>query len=239
MRVELARLLRTPMYWMILSVGLLTRGAMAWQDKRWRAGQFWELAADFWNHFGSVTMGFLVLVVLIRLFSLDRETGTAPVIQSTVRGRRALFFRRLTAGTASAFLGTSILVAGNAILSVLFSPKQPLPAGLGQALLSPALTAAVGVVGYFLFSACVCDLMQNQSAAMCVCGVPYGISYFINVSAISRFAPFWLFRYGFFTELARGRILTDLPGFWLAWYVVLLSGGFWLSLVKRKERKAL
>ena len=237
MRMELVRLLRTPMYWMVLSAGLLSRGAMAWQDKRWRVEQFWELASDFWNHFGSVTMGFLVLVVLIRLFSQDQ--GAVPVIQSTVKGRRELFFRRLAAGTTSAVLGASILAAGNAVLSVLFSPEQPLPTGLGQALLSPALTAAVGAVGYFLFSAFVCDLLQNQSAAMCVCGVPYGISYFINVSAISRFAPFWLFRYGFFTELARGRTLTDLPGFWLAWYVVLLSGGFWLSLVKRKERKAL
>ena len=239
MRMELVRLLRTPMYWMVLSAGLLARGAMAWQDKHWRVEQFWELAADFWNHFGSVTMGFLILVVLIRLFSQDRETGAVPVIQSTAKGRRELFFRRLAAGTTSAVLGASILAAGNAVLSVLFSPRQSLPARLGQTLLSPSLIAAVGAVGYFLFSACICDLLQNQSAAMCVCGVPYGLSYFINVIAISRFPPVWLLRYGFFTELARGRTLTDRPGFWLAWYVVLLSGGFWLSLVKRKERKAL
>lgn len=70
-------------------------------------------SAEFWNKIGSVTLGFLVLLVLIRLFSADRETGVFPVINSTAYGRITLFRNRLIAGALPLRLGAVLLAAGN------------------------------------------------------------------------------------------------------------------------------
>ena len=32
---------------------------------------------------------------------------------------------------------------------------------------------------------------------MCICGVPFALSYFINVAVLKKFEFFWFVRYGF------------------------------------------
>ena len=73
MKADLIRCFRNPLYWLVLSPGLFVRVVLAYFDFQTRSDVFWSLSAEFWNKTGSVTLGFLVLLVLIRLFSADRE----------------------------------------------------------------------------------------------------------------------------------------------------------------------
>ena len=94
MKTELTRYFRNSLYWLVLGAGLSVRAVLSYFDSRFRSDAFWSLSAEFWNKIGSVTLGFLVLLVLIRLFSADRETGVFPVINSTAYGRITLFRNR-------------------------------------------------------------------------------------------------------------------------------------------------
>ena len=237
MKAEIMQILRAPLYWLVLLAGLGARASIAVLDFRYRPEQAWLLAGEFWSRAGSVTMCLLILVVLIRLFSVDYETGAVPVVASTPLGRRSLYFFRLAAGCAMTVLGTALLVAGNIGITVVLG--RGVPAGWIRDFTLRTVPAAVGSVGYFLVSAFVCDIFANQPAAMAVCGIPFAVSYFINTGMIEAFDLFWFLRCGFFTELARGRWIASRPGFWIAWYVLLIAGFFVLSIYRRKERKLL
>ena len=112
MKADLIRCFRNPIYWLDLGAGLSVQAVLAYFDSRFHSDAFWSLSAEFWNKIGSVTLGFLVLLVLIRLFSADRETGVFPVINSTAYGRITLFRNRLIAGSIAASAGAALLAAG-------------------------------------------------------------------------------------------------------------------------------
>ena len=219
MKADLIRCFRNPLYWLVLSAGLFVRVVLAYFDFQTRSDVFWSLSAEFWNKTGSVTLGFLVLLVLIRLFSADRETGAFPVINSTAYGRIALFRNRLIAGSAAASVGTILLAIGN------------------YAWLRSTGIVLIGTIGFFLFAAFVCDSLKNQPAAMCICGVPFALSYFINVAVLKKFGFFWFVRYGFFTEWMRGRRIGVTTEVWIIWYALLLGGLLLAVIHLRKERK--
>ena len=237
MNADLIRCFRNPLYWLVLGAGLSVRAVLAYFDSRTRSDAFWSLSAAFWNKTGSVTLGFLVLLVLIRLFSVDRETGVFPVINSTAYGRIALFRNRLIAGSAAASAGTILLAIGNYALSLLISGGLPQPDGWNDAWLRSTGIVLVGTIGFFLFAAFVCDSLKNQPAAMCICGVPFALSYFINTIVLKKFGFFWFVRYGFFSEWMRGRQIGVTPGVWGVWYALLLGGLLLTVLHQRKGRK--
>lgn len=239
MRTELSRCFRNPLYWLVLGAGLSVRAVLAYFDSRTRSDAFWALSAEFWNKTGSVTLGFLVLLVLIRLFSVDRETGVFPVINSTAYGRITLFWDRLIAGSAAAAAGTIVLAVGNYALSLFFSCGRPCPPGWRISMMYASAAVLAGAIGFFLFAAFICDCLKNQPATMCICGVPFALSYFINVAVLKKFGFFWFVRYGFFTEWMRGRQIGVTPGVWGVWYALLLGGLLWAVLHQRKERKEL
>lgn len=239
MRRELARCLRQPLYWAVLGAGLTVRLALAWLDCRYRPDQFWIISADFWSKTGSVTEAFLIVLVLIRLFSIDRECGTRPIILSTAHGRKRLLRDRLAAGTAAAVVGTFLLALGNGVVTAALGWGLPYPAEWMGGFLTASALALAGSEGFFLVCACVCDLTQNHPAAMCLCGLPFGLSCFINVDMVRPPEPLWLLRYGFFSELMRGRALPPPVIVLAAWYLVLCLGVLCLTVRKRKESGAL
>ena len=239
MKAELFRYFRDPLYWLVLGSGIFVRAVLAYFDRLYRAADFWTLSEGFWEKIGSVTMGFLVLLVLIRSFSIDREHEKLTVINSTARGRGILFFHRFLAGGLAALTGVLLLSAGNYAVTMLTAGGIPLPQEFDPVFGHSSVTALIGTIGYFAFSAGVCDLLQNQPAAMCICGIPFGIGYFINTDAIKPFDLFWFFRYGFFTELTRGRPLVVRPLFWTAWYSLLTICILGLATKKKRERKEL
>lgn len=239
MKAELFRYFKNPLYWIVLCAGLSVRTIFAYFDLLHRSKDFWVLAADFWSKIGSATMGFLIVLVLIQLFSLDRETKSYPAINSTVYGRIHLFRSRLIAGGVAALLGAVLLAVGNFGLSMLLGHNLLYPQSWAGSFIQPPVVAMIGAIGFFLFAACVCDIFKNQPAAMCICGVPFAISYFVNTGAIKKFELFWFFRYGFFTELMRGRLIYSAPVFWIVWYLLLLGGVLLIAINKRKERKEL
>lgn len=197
MKDDLIRCFRNPLYWLVLGAGLSVRVVLSYFDFQTRSNAFWSLSAEFWNKIGSVTLGFLVLLVLIRLFSADRETGVFPVINSTAYGRITLFRNRLIAGSIAASAGAVLLAAGNHALSILISGRLPQPDGWNHAWFRSTAIVLIGTIGFFLFAAFVCDSLKNQPAAMCICGVPFALSYFINVAVLKKFGFFWFVRYGF------------------------------------------
>ena len=239
MKADLIRCFRNPLYWLVLSAGLSVRAILAYFDFQTRSDAFWSLSAEFWNKIGSVTLGFLVLLVLIRLFSEDRETGVFPVINSTAYGRSTLFRNRLIAGSIAASAGAVLLAAGNHALSILISGRLPKPDGWNHAWFRSTAIVLIGTIGFFLFAAFVCDSLKNQPAAMCICGVPFAFSYFINVVVLKKFEFFWFVRYGFFAEWMRGRRIGVTPGVWGVWYALLLGGLLLAAIHQRKERKEL
>lgn len=239
MKADLIRCFRNPLYWLVLGAGLSVRGILAFFDSRFRSDAFWSLSAECWNKIGSVTLGFLVLLVLIRLFSADRETGVFPVINSTAYGRSTLFRNRLIAGSIAASAGAVLLAAGNHALSILISGRFPQPDGWNHAWFRSTAIVLIGTIGFFLFAAFVCDSLKNQPAAMCICGAPFAFSYFINAAVLKKFEFFWFVRYGFFAEWMRGRRIGVTPGVWGVWYALLLGGLLLVAIHQRKERKEL
>lgn len=239
MKTELCRYFKNPLYWIVLAAGLSVRAVLAYFDCLYRSKDFWALSTDFWSKIGSVTVGFLIVLVLIHLFSVDRETGTWPTISSTVYGRIHLFRNRLTAGSIAVVLGIVLLVIGNFIISILLGRELPCPQNWLHMFIRPQAAVLIGSIGFFILSACVCDIFKNQPAAMCMCGVPFAVSYFVNAGIIKPLELFWFFRYGFFTEMMRGRFIYSAPMFWVVWYALLLFGVLVIAIIKRKERKEL
>jgi len=237
MRTEMKQLFRAPLYWLVLLAGLAARVALAYLDFRHRPEEAWTLSGEFWNKIGSVTMCLLILVVLTRRFSVDQETGALSVVASTPLGRKRLYYNRLAAGCIAAISGVFVLAVGNIGITLILGREMPV--GWGFDFILRTLPAAVGAVGYSLISAFVCDIFANHPAAMCICGIPFAVSYFINIGMIEAFDVFWFLRYGFFTELLRGRWIASRPVFWAAWYSLIMTGIFIFSICRRKERKLL
>ena len=138
-----------------------------------------------------------------------------------------------------AILGVVILTAANIGITLTIGRGSIMPTDWIYGFSSHTPVVIVGAVGYFLVSAFVCDTISNQPASMRICGLPLGISYFINIGIIEEFDLFWFIRYGFFTEFLRGRWVYSLPAFWGIWYTFMIVGVFILSICKRKERKLL
>lgn len=237
MKTELFRYFKNPLYWIVLGAGLSVRAVLAYFDHLHRSEDFWALAAEFWSKIGSVTVGFLIILVLIHLFSVDRETETYPTINSTVHGRIHLFQNRLFAGCIAASLGVALLAVGNSIVSAIFARELLFPQNWIYSFIRPSVVVMVGAIGFYILAACVCDIFKNQPIAMCICGFPFAVSYFLNAGVLVKFELFWFLRYGFFTELIRGRLIYSAPMFWIMWYLLLLGGVLLIAINKRKERK--
>lgn len=220
-------------------MGLAFRAVIAYFDSLYRSPKFWELAAGFWNKIGSAAIGFLVLLVMIRCFSYDTEIGIFSIINSTTHGRFSLFRDRLISGGTAIVLSALLLYAGNIGISFLLGKQFLIPTGFLRSFSYDTAATIVGSVGFFLTSAMICDLTKNHPIAMCLCGLPFASNYFINVGVLKAFNVFWFLRYGFFTELMRGRTIKSFPLFWLVWYAMLIGLTFFLAIWKRKERKEL
>lgn len=236
MRAEIKHILCTPLYWLVLIAGIAARTVFAYLDFKYRLSSYWTLSDEYWSRLGSITVAFLILLVLIHRFSVDYENNTYSVIASTAYGRKELYFERLAAGCFMAILGVVILTAANIGITLTIGRGSIMPTDWFS---SHTPVVIVGAVGYFLVSAFVCDTISNQPASMCICGLPFGISYFLNIGIIEEFDLFWFIRYGFFTELLRGRPISSFPAFWGIWYPVMIVGVFILSIYRRKERKLL
>ena len=105
---EFGRMYKNALTWGVLAAGLLFRGALAAMDALYRGGSFWQRAAGFWDGTGSVALSALVLLVLIHVFSADRETGVEELVLTTPFGRGRLFARRIAAAALAAATGCPV-----------------------------------------------------------------------------------------------------------------------------------
>lgn len=239
MRTEFFRIVKNPLCWVITGSGLAARTVLAYFDSLYRSAQFWAAALDFWDKTGSVAVGFLILLVMTRCFSYDVETGVFPVVNSTTYGRLPLLFARLAGGTLAVLLSVMLLYGGNMGISFLLGNQAEVPYGWIGSFSAKSMIAMAGAEGFYIVSALVCDLTKNQPIAMCLCGVTFAGSYFINSGAVQPPDVFWLLKYGFFTELVRGRSVKSFPQFWPGWYLLLIGMNFFFVIRKRKENREL
>ena len=237
MRTELLRIIKNPLYWLIIGFGLAARTVLAYFDSQYRGPQFWKLAPDFWDKTGSVTIGFLILLVMTRYFSYDVEAGVFSVVNSTAYGRLHLLLARLTGGILAVILAVTVLYGGNLGISLLLGNQIEAPHGWMGSFIYKSMISLAGAAGFYTVSALVCDLAKNQPIAMCLCGLTFAGSYFINSGAVTPPDVFWLLKYGFFTELMRGSTIQSLPWFWVGWYLLLIGMSFFFVIRKRKENR--
>lgn len=239
MMQELSRIMKMSLYWLILGVGIAVRIVFAHMDRLYRAEEFWSISAAYWTKIGAVTMVVLILIVLIHLFSIDHECRTEHVISSTPFGRKRLFWQRQFAVAAGATVGVSLLAISNVLISMFFGRWLTLDSAWIVDFLASTGIAFCGSVGLSVVASAVCDISKSQPITLCICGIPFIISLFVNSSVIKPLELFWFFRYGFFTELMRGRPLQSMPGLWVLWYGAMLVLALALAFRKRKERKEL
>lgn len=239
MKMELNKILKNPLYWLILGASMAGRLVLTYLDALHRSGEYWAITGSFWNKHGSLTMGLLILLVLLHPLTMDRETGVQSVVAGTANGRGCLFQNHLLAGGFSALLGVLLLSLGNTAITYFLGSTIPIPPEWLGSFLRTTGFAALGSVGFFMFAACICDILQNHAAAICICGAVFCIPYLLNASAIYRFEVWWFLLYGTFTQLVRGKWIDDLPAFWICWYLILLTVLFVFTLKRRKERKEL
>ncbi len=239
MSKELLRILKTPFYWLIIGAGMAIRLILAYLDRLYRKDLFWSLFADFWSKIGAFTMAVLILVVLIRLFSMDREYGVQDIISSTMLGRRRLFWYRQFAVATGAGIGVLLLAAANIILSAFIGQGITSHDQWITTFFTRTGVALCGSVGLSVVAGAICDISKSQPVTLCICGIPFIVSLFVNDDVVKPFELFWFFRYGFFTELMRGRLLQSMPWFWVIWYCTIPVLVLAIAIAKRKERKEL
>lgn len=246
MTSEIKRYAAKALYWIILAATLIARGFLAYFDfKEFKhePDGYLDLAVDYWNNAGSLSLAILILIVLIHQFSIDKETGADTVIHTARYGRRRLYFERLGAGVVMTVFSVAILGLGNYVISYFMSPVGVHMRDALAPYIESTLITLVGGVGFFLASSFVCDVVASHPAAICICGFPYVFSYLVYSMVdnifLEPFDLFWFLKYGTFTELVRGRWITTVPVFWCIWYPMVIAGLFALSLYKRKERKQL
>lgn len=237
MKQELLRIIKMPFYWLIISAGVIIRAVLAYLDRLYRPEQYWSLCADFWIIIGALTMVVLILVCLIRLFTIDYECGAEKIISSTAFGRKIIFWQRLSAITVGAAFGVFMLTFANILIALIVGQRIEMGSTWIFDFLKASWVALCGSVALSLVSGAVSDISKSQPATMCICGTPFIISLFINSSMVKPFELFWFLRYGFFSELMRGRALESLPGFWAAWYGMMMIAAVVFAIHKRKERK--
>ena len=236
---EIKHIWHSPLYWCLLFTGIAARVVFAYLDFRHRTETFFTLSAEYFSKLGSFTMALLILVVFIHRFSMDTETGAAPIFSCTYHGRRNLYFTRLASGVIMTVFSVIVLAGANIAVTNLFGASLSAAEAWLPDFIHHTGISVLGSIGYYLFSAFVCDIVSSQAAAMCICGLPFGFSYIINTGKIKEFDLFWFLRYGFFTEYMRGRTIASQPLFWWIWYAIMILGLFVLSLYRRKERKLL
>lgn len=239
MMQELLRILKMPLYWLLLGTGVAIRIILAYFDRMYRTELFWMLCADFWNKVGGFTVATVILAVLIRVFSIDYENGVQDVICSTAFGRLKLFCKRLFAIALNAAIAVVILAVANAFISAFFGRGLAFDDAELANVITKTAVALCGSIGLSIVAGAVCDISKSQPITLCVCGVPFIISVFINADVIQPLELFWFFRYGFFTELMRGRPLHSLPTLWAVWYTAMIILVLSITLKARKERKEL
>lgn len=239
MKDDLLRLLKSSLYWLIISMGGGICIFTAYMDYRYRSQNFWSLAGGFWNRFGAVILAFVILMVAVRLYSVDYEQKTAEMILSTAHGRKRLFRRRMAASMIFAVISAALLAAVHYGVSRIIAAELPIPSDWMGTYLFATFITVLGGAGFSAVSGAICDIIKSHGATLCICGLPYGISFFINSSVVKPPDIFWFLRYGFFTELMRGRLIASRPGFWAVWYCGLTALTVALALIRRKERKEL
>ena len=235
MIAELKKIVFNKMFWIILMCGSSFRTFMAILDFKNRKNTYWELADNFWHNIGSFTIGMVILLVAIRIISYDKETKIFDVINTTYKGRVVLFLKRIIAAIIGVLLSITILFTVNILISSFIAEKFILT----EAFLKKYCIVLLASIGYLIFCLLICDILKNHTAAMVVCGFPFGYTFLLGRESLQAYDVLWFIKYGFFADMIRGHSISSHHWFWFIWYSLLFVMLFSISLYLRKVHKEL
>jgi len=188
----------------------------------------------FWNSLGSFAMGLIILLIAIRIFSMDREEQVEDVLNTTKRGKRQLFIARLQASSLFTIV-TFLLFTGIQLSSVLFfktaeqAVNVPNDMSVAAYFLLQSLSVLLGTIIFTLFASIICSAAKSHPITLISCGLLYGISYITRTSLVNKYSLHWVLDKGFFSYLIRGKLFHNPPidlvelSLLAAWYGILLT----------------
>lgn len=235
MIAELKKILNDKIFWIILLCSSCYRSFMAVLDFKYRKDTYWEITDNFWHNAGSVTIGVLILLVVIRIIVYDRETKVFEVINTTYKGRAEVFLKRIIASIVGVLFSVIILFTFNVLISSVIAGEFMHT----DVFLKTTCTVLLGSIGYLLFCLFVCDILKNHPATIVVCGFPFGYTFMLGIKPLEAFNILWFIKHGFFTDLVRGHSIGSYLWFWITWYSLLFVLLISISLYLRKVHKEL
>lgn len=199
----------------------------------WSPNNIVSKSMTFWHILGSLTLGFIILMINTRLFSMDTDEKVEEVFNTTRYGKRKLFVDRLKATMVFSTLAVLIFIGINLGLTFIFSKSSqlvvvPYDISITSYFIIQNFIVILGASVFAVFSALLCDSFKSHNITLIICGLLYGISYITRTSMVDKYSIHWILERGFFSFIIRGKILTvssiDLYEviFWMLWYVILM-----------------
>ena len=203
----------------------------------------------FWQYLGSFAVGFIILMITTKIFSMDAEQQVEDLFHTTKHGKRQLFFTRLQASTLFTVVIVLLFIGiqlGGALPFITTEQVVAIPYDMSATayFLLQSASLLVGAVFLTLFAAVICTIFKSHPITLIICGLFYGISYITRTSLVSKYSLHWLLDKGFFSYLIRGKLFRTPPidfvelGLLAVWYSILLTVVMIVSKnlqIRRKE----
>lgn len=202
----------------------------------------------FWQYLGSFAVGFIILMITTKIFSMDAEQRVEDLFHTTKHGKRQLFFTRLRASMlftiVIVLLFIGIQLGG--ILSFITTEQIVTNAydlNITIYFILQAFTVLIGAVLLTLFAAVICTIFKSHPITLIVCGLFYGMSYIIRTSIVSKYSSLWLLDKGFFSYLISGKLFRTPPIDWMefsllaVWYGILSAVVMIVNTNLQRRRK--
>lgn len=193
---------------------------------------------SFWHELGSLTMGFIVLFVNARLFSMDAEQHTKEVISSTALGKRQVLLKRFLASaiyTGSIFAILAIIQLAGAALFI----ENPITVFTVPYVLH-VMVVFLGSELFTLFAACLCMMLISHTSTVIICTFLFGVTYIVKGEAYEIFSFTGVLEKGFFSYLIRAQYIFDIQwGAFISWYTLLIGTTTFLMIYLQSRRHEL
>lgn len=195
----------------------------------WIPEQMLQKSLEFWDKLGSITLGFIILIISTKIFIMDVNENTEDVFNTTKLGKRRLFQVRIKAGVF--FIVTTVLLfVGMNIIVTLFFVRVPqdvtIPMDISTAFyyILQTLMVIIGAISFAICASCICNGFKSHGITIIICGLLFGISFITRSTLANKFSIHWFLERAFFSYLMRGKILADSLWeilYWISWYCLI------------------
>lgn len=188
-------------------------------------------SATFWHVFGSLAIGFIILIVNTRIFILDKEEAVKEVILTTRNGKVNILLIRLIATTIYTMCTVCLFLFIQILGFLIFNEMGSFTEFMVNCL-EGFLYVFIGSVLFSIFAACVCMIFNSQTVTVILCGFLFGMTYILRGSLLNEYSFLWFLEKGFFSYMIRVKEILHDPHivFLTVWYGILMTGIFILTI---------